>query len=83
MKQDIKIKLTRIVCLILACMMVIGVIAWILSGCSPEPPLTEGGSAAYAKQSEADDPAAREFPVLRVGETVCAVIRPELTAQGA
>lgn len=77
--QNVKKNLTRIVCFVLAALMVLGVAAIILFGCSPSDgspdvttPISDSGSSA----AEGGD-----FKVLENG-AVCAVVRPDLCTDG-
>ncbi len=75
--QNFKRRLTQIICLILAAMMILGTIVFILSSCKPEetPSGTDNSTASQDLQSP------KEFAVLRGGEVVCSVIRPEIASQ--
>ena len=72
-KQNVKKRLTQIICIILAAMMVVGLIVIILSGCSPQKQ-TDGGSSVSAVQTGEEDPSAQDFVVLRGGEAESSVI---------
>lgn len=79
-KQSVKKRLTQILCIVLAALMIVGIIVIVLSGCSPDKVEDPTGSVNTTQNTTAAAP--QDFPVLRDGSAICRVVRQDVASDG-
>lgn len=79
-KQSVKKRLTQILCIVLAALMIVGIIVIVLSGCSPDKVEEPTGSVNTTQNTTAAAP--QDFPVLRDGSAICRIVRQDVASDG-
>lgn len=79
-KQSVKKRLTQILCIVLAALMIVGIIVIVLSGCSPDKVEDPTGSVNTTQNTTAAAP--QDFPVLRDGSAICRIVRQDVASDG-
>lgn len=80
-KQSSKRRWTQILCIALAALMVLGVVAVLLSSCAPSVNSPEVSSSTDAENTE-PTPSAEDLCILSGGQIICSVIRADRAGDG-